>query len=611
MKKGISKAYYIIPILYVILIGVLVYLHFESGIKFEEKLKGYTIFGEYERLERGKIKSIELKFGNFSLVFSNTHPLKAKLKESGREKDIALYPINYSVIGDNESSFTFTNREKLKENRIKVTLEVIETERGTLYVKPLPPKNFLISEILLSFKTTSNVLRSTGAFPIVFFNGKGITLPYGSSVYYNPNEISLKIGSQDDSIHILTKRITEKKNLPLIYLQDRLKLDEKPANLRTTKRWEKDIIAYLDKAFTGWNDKRFDRRRNKWRVGEGYIFDERIEAAVVSELLAREEEKLIRNYLTALRMAMREKPNSPLPYLTSPYFGGLKKFIKITHSRAKTFSNFIREEINELKLNFLKEPDLVIYLLDNAPYSLLEETTKYGDSLEIEKINTKTAVYLLNYYTELIRYVGYKDIHLDRINSLIDKKILPAVTLLGGRNIMIRTRPKSKPNPYLSLMAGIDISLIKGLSPAKQEIGKLLVISTLRLADSTGKIETLYPEELYPLLCRIIPRYYPKEIPLFRISKPGEWLWTAAVVKEIDFTNRVLKIQIQYPTNQPHFMLIQGVEKPREVILHNTTWHPDSFYYNYRDGWFYEEKTQSLFIKYTNRKKIETLKIIF
>ncbi len=617
MKKGISRGYYVIPVLYVILIGALIYLHFESGIRFEKKMRGYTLSGEYERGKKERIRFINVNFGNFSLKFSNKNPLKIKIRENNLNQEIILEPISYNTRGEKETSITFETRKKINGSRVKTLIEITNSEGKNLYVKPIFNQNLKLNTnrkktktlpviLTIPFETHTNEINVIKQFPISSFKGKCITLPYGSYIHYKPNEIGLKIdeNTTNNAIHIFSKPIGEK-NLYLLYLTDRLNLKTENSNIKLKEK----INAYIDKAFSGWS-KRFDRERNKWKVNtKNYTFDERIEAAVVSEALQRNKIDLIRTYLTALRVAMRENPSVPLPYITSPYFGGLKKFIAEKHQRSKDFSNSIRKEIKQLKTNFLKKPDLVIYLLDMAPYSLLEETTKYVDSLEMDQLNTETAVYLLNYYAELIKYVGYKKIHLDRINTLIDEKILPAITILKQRNIQIKTEERT--DPYLSLLTGIDMILIKGLSPVKQQIGKLLINSTLNLSDEMGVIQRIYPEEIYPLLCRVTPRYYPKEIPMFKVSKPGEWLWTASELKGISFRNKALEIKLQYPPKESHFILIQGVRKPIEVVLHNTTWRPDKFYYNYRDGWFYEERTQSLFIKYTNREKIETIRILF
>ncbi len=601
MKKSISKLYYTIPILYGILILFLLYLHFEKGNTFEKRLRKYTISGEYYRGKNKKLKKIELNFGSFTIPFSKNHPIK--VKQQKREE--ILFPTRYTITENRNIEIWFSNEN---ENELKIT---ISDKNNVLTITPDTGTTGRYLLIPLQ-KHEREIKQQSKEIPILIFSKNQSTedqyLTLNTGSYIKNDMIYLHLKSET-SIHIFTKkRDTTSKNLNLVYIQDRTIISDVSLE-KLRENLKREIATYLNRSFEGWNNIRFKNTIYKWKKGKEYLFNEEIEAAAIAEALYREKTNIIPQYLRALRLEMKRNPNSQIPYLTSTYFGGLKRFVKRKNRETKQLIKSITEGIKTHNISIFENPTLVVHLLDSAPYSLLEETTKYADSLDIEKLSLTTAIYLLHYYNQLIHLVEDKNLYTERIDKIVEDKIIPNIVVYQRDSIYIK---ELESQPYLSILAGIDIATTKNLSIEKNKIGTLLVLSELKTADSRGVIKnSLYPEDIYSALCRIVPRYYPQEKPFYKIHKPGTWLWTASIVKDVSYRNNHLSIEIEYSEKQPHFILIQGIKTPQIVTLHSLQWRPDKFYYNYRDGWFYNEETQSLFIKLTNRKASEKITVLF
>ena len=56
-------------------------------------------------------------------------------------------------------------------------------------------------------------------------------------------------------------------------------------------------------------------------------------------------------------------------------------------------------------------------------------------------------------------------------------------------------------------------------------------------------------------------------------------------------------------------MIIQGIGPFSLLKLHGIPWHSDPIYFKYSDGWTYDAKARTLFMKVTGRSDRETIDI--
>jgi len=373
-----------------------------------------------------------------------------------------------------------------------------------------------------------------------------------------------------------------------------------------------------------------------WRnPGKRIFFNEKIVASALSASISRNEYGTVfKSMLKIIRREIKDRPDKNIPFITSVFYGGLKKYSSNLQKLDSEKIIRIREKVKTLDKSVFDNQNIVTVILDRGPFFLMQELTRFAENIDFSHEDITTNLNLLNYYIEISKNFKDNGNYNNRILKIINEKILPDIVLYKDK-IFITDDNKKQPagntiNIKRTFRAGILILKMLDLSidklPEKDKylfIGRKLIASSLSFTDNRGilplniRLNTknqitekkgyLLPEDIYPAIAGLLKSYYPEETPLFKYLEPGTWIWTTAGIKRISISNKSYVFTLAYPVRQSHFILIQGIRPFKEIIFHGTRWKPDPAYYRYPNGWFYDKNTKTLFIKITQRKQYDQI----
>ena len=290
-----------------------------------------------------------------------------------------------------------------------------------------------------------------------------------------------------------------------------------------------------------------------------------------------------------------------------------------TNIKIQTLNQMIAQNNPEIFVNH----DLynLMYLRQNTGKT--EELSIMAALGDRTALSTPAVSGLLKYYIDRIEHGENNPELTEQLDNIITLSLLPRIMVLQDGFFLESENNKS--DLLLSIRTGSY--LIKSGAILNRAIfstlGQELVYSAMQKADMSGvlpgilhlddgKILTqggVTPEEIYPLI--FSNPYYPKELSASPEGEPGSWIFTAASEVGIKREGNAVKYSFKYKPGEIHYILIQGVKPFKRMVLLGLNWNPDPVFYRYYSGWYYDEKTQSLYIKIRNKVENEEITLFY
>ncbi len=169
---------------------------------------------------------------------------------------------------------------------------------------------------------------------------------------------------------------------------------------------------------------------------------------------------------------------------------------------------------------------------------------------------------------------------------------------------------------------GIVLNALSGRTNNQlhRDIGRTLIVAALALADENGFLPRVLLasgrtvqgqdgsfglEAVYPLL--IDNQAYPHLVSLYDQFGEGSWMWTVSEVSEIERQGSDVRIEVRYPRNRTHFLILQGIPPFAEMQLFGQAWRNDPAFESYAKGRHYNPESNTLMIKYTDNSVVRDI----
>ena len=602
MRTGIPKWYFLIPIVYASAIMSLVYMQFSERESFEEDFGAITISGV---ATRAGISDLRVEFQSIVFFFTQRSPLQ--LMKQGVEKTLEVQ--SYSI--------GYDRAEVVFDQGLKLVLAYDVDRPGTMVIRPelatTVPEPLTVS---LPFSIEEGAVHTAPGIPMVGVGDSSepclIFVSKDSNIDLKRNRIDVTYRSGDANYGIRIEKgpLTEG-NLYVHWFSRLL-----PAV--TSEEYETQVSGYLDVAYRGWTSRRLTAGGSAWLSADARsIFDERIGAAMMSESLRRADyRKAVTILSRTVEQAQKDNPGTVLPYLTSAFLGNLRGYVERSQSEA----NLRREQISELVLAgdqsvFLVQ-DLVPFIIDRipGPFELTDELRRIARNMDHRAAPLSVCVGMADALLSIATSIDGTQTIPEECTFVLDHRILPAISDAGNR-LLLSAEEAGPADVLLTIRTGLLVMRIGDLfgRPSILNLGRRLVISALSFSDAIGFLPatvdraveedlepagSITPETIYELIADT--SFYPRRVSLYPFAAPGTWIWTAARIERIDFSDNRCEIDLRYPTNHYHYLMIQGLDPLSEVRIHDRTWKTDPTYFMYTDGWVYEQESRSLYLKLTH-----------
>jgi len=620
MKKKFSLWYCLIPLLYIGVVLFFFYLQLSAKEQFSEKVGNLVISGERSKgrdLNQQVIHRLNIRINDFEFNFSKKNPLIIQIEDE-TEIELAV-----------KSFYTFSRGIDLQFDEGLTIRFTIQDESGdSLSLEPILSSKFLDYRTLsIPVDITKVKTEKITGFPLYSLNldtgNYFIYLPHGSDINFATKHLTLKREPHNQKITVYIERAVNRRVNPYLYWFS------KSEYFVDRKEFEDRLNTFLDESYQNWQKREF-------RGTESPLQVESLIAAFFSESLNRGDyQKIFFPAVRQFRRVMSANPGELLPAYTTPYLGGLQKYYNYSREQESIQIEKLTDQIKNSDLSLLQLPHLLRFILNHAPFSLIEEVIRLTDGIDIEELSTEELLALLDLYLDISSFIAFSDSTTLKIRNIFSQRLLPAIIetdqgffLSRGKTtagLPMLTNEDYIVDLYLSIKGGsLLLSLGELLNEAAfSAIGRNLIFSALgraahtpdsshlplrleinqnRIIEQSGIIPV---EDIYPLIAD--NEYLPREIPLYSYLYPGSWIWTASQVIDIEITEDVYSFSLSFPVKGSHYLIIQGLKPFSHLELHGIPWQLDARYFQYSDGWFYETESQTLFLKVTHKTEIEKI----
>ena len=617
MKRKFPLWYWVIPLLYIGVVLFFFYLQFSAKEQFSEKVGNLVISGESSRgrgLNKQVIHGLNIHINGFEFNFSKKNPLIIQIED---ETEIKLAV---------KSFYTFSKGIDLQFAEGLTIRFTIQDESGdTLALEPIVSSKFLdYLTLSIPLDITQIKTEKIAGLPLYSLNSDSgsyfISLPHGSDINLETKHLILKKELHNQKITAYIERTGNSKVNPYLYWFS------KSENFVDRKEFDDGLNTFIDESYQNWQKTQFHGTKSSWQA-------ESIIAALFSESLKRGDyQKIFFTAVRQFRRVMAANPGVLLPAYTTPYLGGLQKYYNYSHGEKSIQIKKLTDQIRNSDISLLQFPHLLRFILNHAPFSLIEEVIRLTDGIDNEKLSIKELLALLDLYSDICSFIGFSDSTTTKIWNIFSHRLMPSIIETGQGFFLSQEKPTGLPvatneeydvDLYLSIKGGsLLLSLGNLLNEAAfSAIGRNLIFSALgrathtpdsshlplrlkinqnRIIEQSGIVPA---EDVYPLIAG--NQYLPREITLYSYLYPGSWIWTASQVIDIEVSEDVYTFSLSFPVKASHYLIIQGLKPFSHLELHGIPWQPDARYFQYSDGWFYEAESQTLFLKLTHKKEIE------
>ena len=380
------------------------------------------------------------------------------------------------------------------------------------------------------------------------------------------------------------------------------------------------VDTWMKNTRSGWS-KRLDPGTGLWLDETGTPgWNDRLASALLADSVTEGElTSVLQSVLSVAGNAPREPGWRP-----SPYLGDI---VNLTRLRANELQ---RDSDALVQANAAGRPDFGM----DAALTVLVDTGRAGD-----------AVSLLNSLRQAPPPETPNTEILDRIRLLqeardlsIDERTVDAEVRRGyfdgyiiSRIFMVEdhlwlVEEDGSIRPELSVLAGrLLMKESRWNNDAfYQALGRQLVISVLAYSDENGMIPErilfegsgdvvtegrLAPEAVFRTI--VDAPAYPRHVSLAREMGSGSWVLTGAERFTLRGTPRETTVTMDYPAGSIHHLAIRGVKPFNVLFMNGIRWNGDPNFQRYYAGWFYDEVSQTLFIKIRHRTKTESIRILY
>lgn len=614
MRRGFSLSYVFIPLVYVLIIGGLLYLQFSGNNLFRTDVGPISLSAAFEMGgtgEQRQITALSVQYTGLKMAFDDQRSLIVQTMD-GRTKTIGLK--SYDKL---DSGFRL-----VFDDDIQIDMTSTDGEKPMFTMELEIPDNLLpLKSVRIPYATSADATVSASQ------NSPNLGLSHGGIDY----ALSLPTRSYVDAekAYLVLPGDTARKSMRLaVRTQNEGDEVESYLNNQGTIISEKDyddaITAYLNAAYLAWKGSRYNSGTGTWALRDGESkFNEDIMVALLAEAWQRNE-------YTRVYSEMRnagDQHTANLTYKSAVFLGNLKRLTSEMLSKDKTEANRLLGLLEAKNNDVLLVPNLVQFAADRGGSKLRDSLRAYLDGLDIASLSPAQMLGLLRaVYLDPIVDPSFEGV-LDKYKTAIKPGILKNLARLDEGFFFVEN---GKSDSFNSILAGriLMAASAKDGDARYGNLGRNMVLASLKLADemaylpqtvefSGGAISSLGvqvrgPEDVYALL-HSNPSY-PKHHSLFKQAGPGQWYYTLARVESSTIKPREYVFNISYPRSRTHYLFFSGMPKIDPLTgmqLFGIIWRNASDFESYSKGRFYNPESKVLMIKYTDDSTSEVVKIFF
>ncbi|MBN2737522.1 MAG: hypothetical protein JXR70_11115 [Spirochaetales bacterium] len=602
---GISRKLFLALalVLYAVLILFLINLHFNSEAQDKKNIDYIQIITKSKRkwMEPDQLNSVIINFYNMQIEISHDKVLELKNKTGPL---LSVTPLSISCEGklctikltDNCDLSILANAEN--KDSLEITLNSASNNQFTGF------------NLFYSFPRET--IQYAPTIPIIFLPQKNRHFFLSAKNRFETNTNQMIFSEQNSKI-TMNKTEGDKIDLFTRYINENLSFITNLDYQRLVSRFFQSSINNGNEVIINQSDKA------PWLLND-------------KEILAQLSESIKHNYLAQTVSDYKQKINLASDYrpetvnyrLASSYFGNLENYQASNVIEDKKLADEIDHLIKTKNPELLSSTHLFNHLLNHGNISIIDEIlSNIVIPYDPANYNAEATINLLYLYHDLTKLLPDKARFFQNTDQWL-RSIIQRNCYITGNKLFLINSGDTSTNNLLNIRAG-SMFISEGKSqnnPVFTQIGQSLIASVINLKTIFGYIPETYdifapgksPKkklswgEIYFHLKQ--DSIWPKEQSMYPDFNPGTYLFSLCTIKNITITE-ILTITLENPVKTAQYILIQGLTKLEKLKINKLIIPKIEWYQAAYEGWNYDEKNQSLYIKTQSPEDLLILELFY
>jgi hypothetical protein len=597
MYSRVSRAYIIVPAIYIVIIVGLLLLQFAGGERITRTVGQLVLQAtRAPTTEDGQssVRAVELTFNGVEFLFSEDSGASVT-----RNGTTVLLAVERYTLSEEGFSIHFAGGFQLNAVTTSEPVRELQLRLRT------PDASDGISEIAIPFALTGESElsdRSTASFAFIEngVDGFYLTVPPGAEIDLQTRAIRLTPASAGDAIRYVEAVEGDPAQVSAWF--------EDPATTISDAQIATIIEQYLDSAYRGWDAGRYNQAALTWdREDAPAAFSE---AALTAYLAEAWERGSYERAFAEMRRATDLHPDA-LGLLSSVYLGNLSEVHAQQLAADGARAGALTGQIEAGDPTVFRDPQLLRFAATRGSEELYSGVLALLASIDPRTVDAHTLVGLAANLFLLQAPDGRAAEIAGRLGPLVQQSLF-ATVVRTGNGFFLQSSP-GQIDVRLSLIAGRALEAYGRSTETARVVraGRNLIASALAQADVNGVLPSalllrgeqaepsgggLYPEEVYHLLDPAPA--YPRVRSLYRQLGSGHWTYTAVPVQIAQLNEQQWEFIIEYPRLRTHYLIFFGIPEFTEMELFGQVWRNAPDFEIYSKGRQYDPDTQALLIKY-------------
>ena len=607
------RRYIIVPVIYVAVIFGLLYLQFSGTLSVRRSIGGMSFTGSVlpggDETSDG-ITGALISFSGLVIDLSEDSPVLLVTEEN---EDTALVPVRYEE--DNSSlSIQLSDGSFLR-------FSVTQTAPSELHISPEPAPGWSPNMTLVIpfvFDDDAEALDPRPGAPEslqVRFQERDyyLSAPPRTRFDFVQKQLFVPLAGNSRLIRYAELGDSRLNVVDVAFADGERRISD--AFYTTT------ITEYLDLAYQGWGQTRFNGGSGTWSFREGSPrFSEAILTAYLAEAWTREE------YTSAFNQMRRaaDLHQSEIGLMSAVFLGNLRQITPVFLTEDQRRVQRLLARVRSSDPTVFRDEDLITFSANRGSEELYQAVVDFMGYVDFRNVGIPTAIGMLANAFDTDFPSQQAATAAQRFRALVEEQIIPSIVQFDDY-FFIETSQGEIDVRY-SIRAGQILERIgqDEDSALLIAIGRNLVLSGLSLADGSGYLPSLIlfnegglqgqegsfgPEELYPFFTE--NPNYPRMISLYSQLGAGAFVWTITDFTTYSLSDDRYTFVVRYPRNRTHYLIMQGIPPFTSMQLFGRDWRDDPTFEAYIKGRHYDARTRTLMIKYTDDSVQEAIILDF
>ena len=596
MSTRFSRAYLLVPVIYIGVIFGLLFLQFSGGERVTRSIGSLTITAPRPTSAgggSGSVDDVSLDFEGLIFRFDSNSGMIVET----RSNLVDVHVTDYEMIDDgvlvrfgDTMALRFIAPQSARRE-LEISLEMTESP-GDLVEISIP---FALADGAVVDQTRGSFVSIRNGDQEFYFS-----VPARASIDMDNGKVVLHASVADQSIRYVEAATGDPAIAAAWFSDPALALSDDALSTR--------IAEFVSRAYSGWASGRYHAGELAWDTDGGRVeFSEAILTAYLAEAWRRNDYD--RAYAEMRRA--RDLHADELTLLSAPFLGNLEPIVAATLESDRALSSALEAGIADDDAVVFQTDDLVPFASDRGSDELLNQLLAFVGTVDPNTLDLFTATALLANVEQAVDGGWIAPERVTVLTREISDTLLGAIVNVDTE-FFLQSAP-GQSDLFLSARAGAAL-LQHGSRTGNTTLvvaGRHLIVSVVALADQNGMIpatvllsdqdielsdESIGPESLYRYL--VANDAYPRHHSLTHQLGTATWVWSAVPLSVVGVTGTEWRFSLEYPRLRTHYLVIGGVPEFESMDLFGQTWRDAPDFEVYSKGRHYVEDERVLLIKY-------------